>query len=65
VFVETDDDGDVFASVRDDGCGFDTSESRTGLGVDHSIIGRIRDVGGRAEVVSTPGSGTEVRVWST
>jgi signal transduction histidine kinase len=65
VFVETDDDGDVFASVRDDGTGFDTDEVRTGHGVDNSIIARIRDIGGRAEVVSTPGAGTEVRVWST
>jgi signal transduction histidine kinase len=65
VFVETDDDGDVFASVRDDGSGFDTSEERCGHGVDESILARIRDVGGRAEVVSTPGAGTEVRVWST
>ena len=65
VFVETDDDGDVFASVRDDGSGFDTSEQRVGHGVDESIVARMRDVGGRAEVVSTPGTGTEVRVWST
>ncbi len=65
VFVETDDDGDVFASVRDDGSGFDTHEGRAGHGVDHSIVARIRDIGGRAEVVSTPGAGTEVRLWST
>jgi signal transduction histidine kinase len=65
VFVETDDDGDVFASVRDDGCGFDTSVQRAGHGLDQSIVARMRDVGGRAEVVSAPGSGTEVRVWST
>jgi signal transduction histidine kinase len=65
VFVETDDDGDVFASVRDDGSGFDTSQQRSGHGVDESIVARMRDIGGRAEVVSTPGAGTEVRVWST
>ena len=65
VFVETDDDGDVFASVRDDGHGFDVAEDRAGHGVDESIVARIRDIGGRAEVVSAPGVGTEVRVWST
>ena len=65
VFVETDDDGDVFASVRDDGCGFDIGGQRIGHGVDQSIVARMHDVGGRAEVVSTPGTGTEVRVWST
>ncbi|HUS44185.1 MAG TPA: ATP-binding protein [Ilumatobacteraceae bacterium] len=65
VFVETDDDGDVFASVRDDGSGFDPSERRTGHGVDESIVARMHSVGGRADVVSTPGAGTEVRVWST
>ena len=65
VFVETDDDGDVFASVRDDGCGFDTGAQRIGHGVDQSIVARMHDVGGRADVVSTLGTGTEVRVWST
>ncbi len=65
VFVETDDDGDVFASVRDDGCGFDVDEQRASHGIDQSIVARIRDVGGRSEVVSATGTGTEVRVWST
>ena len=65
VFVETTDDGDVFASVRDDGSGFDVEAPRDGHGVDESILGRMHDVGGRAEVVSSPGRGTEVRVWST
>ncbi len=65
VFVETNDDGDVFASVRDDGCGFDIDQDRAGHGVDESIVARIRDVGGRTEVVSSPTTGTEVRVWST
>ena len=64
VFVESDDDGDVFASVRDDGCGFDVDQDRAGHGVDESIVARIRDIGGRTEVVSAPGTGTEVRVWS-
>lgn len=65
VFVEVDDDGTVFASVRDDGRGFDPDGPRDGNGVDESIVARIRDVGGRSEIVSAPGGGTEVRVWST
>ena len=62
VFVESDDDGDVFTSVRDDG--FDVDQDRAGHRVDESIVARIRDIGGRTEVVSAPGTGTEVRVWS-
>jgi signal transduction histidine kinase len=65
VFVETDDDGYVFASIRDDGRGFNPDDHRSGYGLDESIIGRLRDVGGRAEIVSAPGEGTEVRLWST
>lgn len=65
VFVETDDDGDVFASVRDDGRGFAVGEAKDGHGIDESIVARMRDIGGRSEVVSAPGAGTEVRLWST
>ncbi len=65
VFVDVDDDGTVFASVRDDGSGFDVDAHRSGHGVDDSIVGRIRDVGGRSEIVSSRGTGTEVRMWST
>jgi signal transduction histidine kinase len=64
VFVETDDDGHVFASIRDDGVGFSTDAPRSGYGVDESIKGRLRDIGGRAEIVSGVGEGTEVRLWS-
>lgn len=64
VYVETDDDGEIFASVRDDGTGFDASAVRRGQGLDGSISGRMESVGGRAEIDSSPGSGTEVRVWS-
>lgn len=64
VFVETDDDGQVFASVRDDGRGFDPTSSGDGQGLDGSIRGRMATVGGRSEVVSTLGGGTEVRVWT-
>ena len=63
VYVETEDDGGVFASVRDDGCGFDPTRATTGRGLDGSIRGRMTTVGGGSEIVSAPGRGTEVRVW--
>jgi len=64
VYVETDDDGQIFASVRDDGVGFDLGSTPRGRGLDGSIIGRIEAIGGRVDVVSSPGAGTEVRMWS-
>jgi signal transduction histidine kinase len=64
VFVETDDDGDVFATVRDDGVGFDQHRTVPGQGITGSIAERMRDVGGRSEIVSKVGSGTEVALWT-
>jgi signal transduction histidine kinase len=49
--------------VRDRGTGFDINgveESRHG--VRGSIVGRMKRHGGRAEIRSTPGEGTEVRL---
>ena len=62
VYAEVDDES-VFASVRDDGVGFDVETVARGQGLDGSINGRLADVGGRSEVVSTPGGGTEIRLW--
>ena len=64
VFAETDDAGQVFASVRDDGAGFDVDAPVRGHGLSESIDGRLVSMGGHAEVHSTPGRGTEVRLWS-
>lgn len=53
----------VMVFVRDRGVGFDPADvdpSRHGLR--GSIIGRMARHGGRAEVLSTPGEGTEVRL---
>jgi signal transduction histidine kinase len=61
VFVETDDDGHVFASVRDDGVGFDPGAPRDGHGIDESIVGRIQSIGGTVEITSGE-RGTEVRL---
>jgi signal transduction histidine kinase len=60
VYVEVEDDK-VTAFVRDRGKGFDLDAVEPGrLGVRESIIGRMARVGGRAEVHSRPGEGTEV-----
>ncbi len=66
VLVE-DDAGTVRVSVRDDGVGIppgrlDVAEREGRLGVASSIRRRVSAVGGRAEVTSTPGQGTEVEL---
>lgn len=55
--------GGLFVSVKDDGCGFDPGSVREGVGMGESIRGRVATSGGRAEFASTPGEGTEVRLW--
>jgi signal transduction histidine kinase len=64
VFAEVDDDGEAFVTVRDDGTGFDIDSVTRGEGLTRSIEQRMHDIGGRAEIVSTPNEGTEVRLWS-
>lgn len=62
IYVEVDGDG-VTAYVRDRGRGFDVQavpEDRRGIR--ESIVGRLRRHGGGADISSTPGSGTEVRM---
>lgn len=59
-------DGGLFASVRDEGPGFDPIASTTGQGIRSSIRGPIENVGGRVEIESSdprPDGGTEVRMW--
>jgi two-component sensor histidine kinase len=62
VYVEPDGSG-VFAAIHDDGCGFDPREAVEGAGLTHSIRGRVAEAGGRVELESRPGVGTEVRLW--
>lgn len=64
VFAETDERGQVFASIDDDGVGFDPAAPRSTHGLDESIVARIESIGGRVEITSTAGSGTEVCIWS-
>jgi signal transduction histidine kinase len=53
----------VTVFVRDRGVGFDPAEvDPSRHGVRGSIIGRMERHGGKAEIVSTPGEGTEVRL---
>jgi len=57
----------VQVSVRDNGSGFAAArlaeaEADGRLGVPHSIVGRLRAVGGAACVTSSPGQGTEVEL---
>ncbi|WP_369205765.1 DUF5931 domain-containing protein [Streptomyces sp. PU-14G] len=57
----------VIVTVRDDGPGIPAgrladAEAEGRLGVALSIRGRLRDLGGTAELVSVPGQGTEVEM---
>ncbi len=65
VFVETHDGGEVFASVNDDGTGFDVAAPRESHGLDESVIARIEAIGGRVAITSTSEDGTEVCLWSS
>ncbi|MEU4492527.1 DUF5931 domain-containing protein [Streptomyces sp. NPDC023998] len=58
---------EVIVTVRDDGPGIPEgrlaqAEGEGRLGVALSIRGRLRDLGGTAEVISVPGQGTEVEL---
>jgi len=66
ILVE-DEPGEVVVTVRDDGPGIPEgrlaqAEGEGRLGVALSIRGRLRDLGGSAELVSIPGQGTEVEL---
>jgi signal transduction histidine kinase len=63
VYAEPTDDGGLFCSVKDDGAGYDTAAVPDGVGLSRSVRGRMTEIGGRTEVASAPGFGTEVRLW--
>ncbi|MEU8032529.1 MacS family sensor histidine kinase [Streptomyces sp. NPDC049099] len=66
ILVEDEPD-EIVVTVRDDGPGIPEgrlvqAEGEGRLGVAQSIRGRLRDLGGSAELVSVPGQGTEVEL---
>lgn len=66
ILVEDEPDA-VIVTVRDDGPGIpegrlDEAAGEGRLGVALSIRGRLRDIGGTAELISVPGQGTEVEL---
>lgn len=62
VSVRSDGEG-LGVEVRDSGPGFDPAEAMVRSdGLRASVVQRMRDVGGSADVVSTPGNGTLVRL---
>jgi signal transduction histidine kinase len=62
VRVERHGDG-VAVITRDHGVGYDQSECDPGFGIAQSIVARMAEVGGHADVESRPGWGTRVRLW--
>lgn len=62
VYVEPEGAG-VFCSVKDDGSGFDPAATPEGVGLSRSVRARVTEAGGRVEVHSRPGAGTEVCLW--
>jgi signal transduction histidine kinase len=63
VFADVDEPtGGLFLTVKDDGTGFEPSRVAEGVGMAHSIRGRVEDLGGRVEFASVGGDGTEVRI---
>jgi signal transduction histidine kinase len=67
VLLEDDGAGRITVSVRDDGPGMPRERLAEAaadgrLGVDQSIRGRIRDLGGTVAIESAPGQGTEIEM---
>ncbi len=56
-------DGELHCSITDDGRGFDRAATVEGTGLARSVRGRLVELGGRVEVASAPGRGTEVHLW--
>ena len=52
----------VQVNIRDRGRGFDPATTHTG-GMAHSIIGRVTEVGGTADIKTVPNKGTDVSLF--
>ncbi len=63
VFADIDEaSGGLFLTIKDNGQGFDPATVAEGVGMAHSIRGRVEDLGGRVEFASVTGDGSEVRI---
>ena len=60
--VLSQDDGGIRFAVHDDGRGFDLAATPRGTGL-QGIVDRIAAVGGRVDITSRPGEGTEIAGW--
>jgi signal transduction histidine kinase len=63
VYAEPAEAGGVLCSVHDDGRGYDPRTTAEGVGLSQSIRARMAEMGGRVEIESRVGAGTEVRLW--
>lgn len=63
VLVEADGKDGLFCSVKDDGSGFEPDTESEEMAPPRSVRAKIGEVGGRVEVDSRPGRGTEIRMW--
>lgn len=61
VTARGDGSGGAQVTISDDGAGFDPAQvGPLSRGLRDSVLGRLRDAGGNAEVISSPGQGTTV-----
>jgi len=54
----------IRVTIRDQSVGFDPASGGKEFRLKDSIVRRLEDVGGRAELSSSPGRGTKVELWA-
>jgi len=63
LILDSPDTGEIEVLIRDNGVGFRLERlPRDRIGIKTSVIARMEAIGGEAEITSTPGKGTEVRL---
>jgi two-component system, NarL family, sensor histidine kinase UhpB len=55
-------DNNIVLAIADDGCGFDTTVKRKGIGISN-IINRVTSYNGTLDISSGPGKGTVLTAW--